>query len=129
VADFERFAQRGHVVAEYPADTLLIDDSLGIEIQFDSLDNDLDEYTFLEAQENRLLLFVGNEILSCWNTQLIAAGRYHLRTIRARYDTKRQTHAVDAEAWVVLRDDLAMTVDDMSPPGKTFKLQPFLPWS
>jgi hypothetical protein len=126
VADFESFAQRGHVVAEYPADTLLVDDALGIEIQFDSLDNDLDEYTFLEAQENRLLLFVGDEILSCWNVQLIAAGRYRLWTIRARYDTKRQAHAPDAEAWVVLRDDLAMTADDMSPPLKTFKLQPFL---
>jgi hypothetical protein len=31
VADFESFAQRGHVVAEYPADTLLIDDHLGID--------------------------------------------------------------------------------------------------
>jgi hypothetical protein len=126
VADFESFAQRGHVVSEYPADTLLIDDHLGIEIQFDSLDNDLDEYTFLEAQENRLLLFVGDEILSCWNAQLIAAGRYRLWTIRARYDTKRRTHAPDAEAWVVLRDDLPMQADDMSPPLKTFKLQPFL---
>jgi hypothetical protein len=122
-------AMRGHLASGYSADTLLVDDHLGIEIQFNSLDNDLDEYTFLEAQENRLLVFVGNEILSCWNAQLIAAGRYRLWTIRARYDTKRQTHAVDAEAWVVLRDDLAMTTDDMSPPGKTFKLQPFLPWS
>jgi hypothetical protein len=49
----------GHVVAEYPADTLLIDDYLGIEIQFDSLDNDLDEITFLEAQQNRLLVSSG----------------------------------------------------------------------
>jgi hypothetical protein len=126
VADFESFAQRGHLVADYPADTLLVHDHLGIEIQFDSLDNDLDEYTFLEAQENRLLLFVGDEVLSCWNAQLIATGRYRLWTIRARYDTKRQTHAVATEAWVVLRDDLAMTADDMSPPLKTFKLQPFL---
>jgi hypothetical protein len=126
IATFEAFAQRAHVVIEYPADTLLIDDHLGIEIQFDSLDNDIDEITFLEAQENRLLLFVGNEILSCWNAQLIAAGRYHLRTIRARYDTKRQAHAVDAEAWLILRDDLPLRVQGMTPPEITYKLQPFL---
>jgi hypothetical protein len=57
---------------------------------------------------------------------LIAAGRYRLWAIRARYDTKRETHAADAEVWVALRDDLAMRSDDMSPPDKTFKLQPFL---
>jgi hypothetical protein len=55
------------VVAEYPADTLLIDDHLGIEIQFDSLDNDLDESPSSRRRKNRLLLFVGDEILSCWN--------------------------------------------------------------
>jgi hypothetical protein len=126
VGAFDNFAQRGHVITEYPADTLLIDDYVGIEIQFDSLDNDLDEITFLEAQQDRLLVFVGNEILSAWEPQLVAAGRYLLWTIRARYDTKRQTHAVDTEAWLILRDDLAMRSDDMSPPEKTFKLQPFL---
>ena len=62
------------MLTEYPVDTLLIDDYLGIEIQFDSLDNDLDEITFLEAQQNRLLVFVGNEILSAWNPQLVDTG-------------------------------------------------------
>jgi hypothetical protein len=126
VGTFDAFAQRAHVVTEYPADTLLIDDTLGLEIQFDSVDDDLDEYPFTEAQENRLLIFVGDEIMSVWNAQLIAAGRYRLWTIRARYDTKRQTHPADSEVWVVLREDLAMRSDDMSPPNKTFKLQPFL---
>ena len=126
VGAFDNFALRGRVVAEYPVGTLMIDDYLGIEIQFDSLDNDLDEITFLEAQQNRLLVFVGNEILSTWNPQLIAAGRYRLWAIRARYDTKRETHSAGAEVWVALRDDLAMRSDDMSPPDKTFKLQPFL---
>ncbi|MCL4181222.1 MAG: hypothetical protein KJ072_26195 [Verrucomicrobia bacterium] len=126
VGAFDNFAQRGHVVAEYPAGTLLIDDYLGIEIQFDSLDNDLDEITFLEAQQNRLLVFVGGEILSGWGAQLIAAGRYRLWAIRARFDTKRQTHPAATEVWVALRDDLAMRSDDMSPPDKAFKLQPFL---
>jgi hypothetical protein len=111
--------------AEYPANTLLVDDTLGIEIQFDSLDNELDEVSFTEAQENRLLAFVGGEIMSVWNAQLIAAGRYRLWTIRARYDTKRQTHAEGAQAWVGFREDLAMRPDNMSPPEKVFKLQPF----
>jgi len=87
---WDRFEQRAHVVAEYPADTLLIDDYLGLEMQFDSLDDELDEFPFTEAQENRLLVFIGDEIMSAWNAQLIAAGRYRLWTIRARYDTKRQ---------------------------------------
>ena len=126
IGAFDNFAQRGQVVSEYPADTLLIDDYLGIEVQFDSLDNDLDEITFLEAQQNRLLIFVGNEILSAWEPQLIAAGRYRLWAIRARYDTRRETHPANTEVWVALRDDLAMRSDDMSPPVKTFKLQPFL---
>ena len=126
VGTYDSFAQRAHVVTEYPASTLLIDDYLGLEIEFDSLDNELDEYTFLEAQENRLLVFAGDEILSVWGAQLIATGRYRLWTIRARYDTKRQTLPVDSEAWVVLREDLAVRPEDMSPPTKTFKLQPFL---
>jgi hypothetical protein len=111
-------------VADYPADTLLTDDQL--EVQFDSPDNDLDEITFLEAQENRLLLFVGNEILSGWDPQLTGPGRYRLRVIRARYDTRRQTHPVGAEIWVALREDLPMQPEEMSPPDKAFKLQPFL---
>ena len=64
--------------------------------------------------------------MSAWNPQLIAAGRYRLWTIRARFGTKRETHTADAEVWVALREDLAMRSDDMSPPVKTFKLQPFL---
>jgi hypothetical protein len=114
------------VVTGYPADTLLIDEYLAIEILFDSLDNDIDEITFLEAQENHLLLFVGEEILSVWDAELIAAGRYRLLAIRARYDTKRQTHDVDSEAWLILREDLALRVQGMTPPEITYKLQPFL---
>jgi hypothetical protein len=126
VGAFDSFAQRAHVVTEYPAGTLLIDDYLGLEIQFDCLDDDLDEFSFTEAQENRLLVFAGDEILSVWGAQLIAAGRYRLWTIRARYDTKRQSHAADAEVWVALREDLAMRLDVLDPADKTFKLQPFL---
>jgi hypothetical protein len=120
----DSFALRGHLVVDYPADTLLIDDQL--EIQFDSPDNDLDEYTFLEAQESQLLLFVGSEILSGWDPQLTGPGRYRLRVIRARYDTKRQAHPTGAEVWVALREDLPMQPEEMSPPDKAFKLQPFL---
>jgi hypothetical protein len=109
----------------HTADTLLIDDHFGIEIQFHSLDNDIDEITFLEAQENHLLLFVGGEILSVWGAELIAAGRYRLLAIRARYDTKRQTHDVDAEAWLMFREDLPLRVQGMTPPEITYKLQPF----
>jgi len=119
VGAFDSFAQRAHSVAAYPAGTLPIDDYLGLEVQFDCLDNELDEFRITEAQENRLLVFAGDEIMSVWGTQLIAAGRYRLWTIRARYDTKRRTHAVDAEVSVALRDDLAMRVDVLDPPDKT----------
>ena len=40
VGTFDTFAQRAHVVTEYPADTLLIDDCRGLEIQFDSVDDE-----------------------------------------------------------------------------------------
>ena len=53
---FDNFAQRGHVVAEFPAGTLLIDDYLGIEIQFDSLDNELDEITLQKRAYRPLAL-------------------------------------------------------------------------
>jgi len=126
VGSYDSFAQRAHVVTEYPAGTLLIDDYLGLEIQFDSLDDELDEYTFTDAQENRLLVFVGDEILSVWGAELLGVGRYRLWTIRARYDTRRQTHSVDAEVWVVLAEDLPMRADVVTPPERFFKLQPFL---
>lgn len=129
VGSFDSFAQRAHVVTDYPADTLLVDDCLGLEIQFDSLDDELDEYPFTEAQANRLLVMVGDEIMSAWGAQLMAAGHYRLWTIRARYDTRRKTHPANAEVWVVLRDELGTRSEDMSPPDKTFKFQPFLPQS
>ena len=68
---FDSFAQRAHVVVEYPTDALPVDDYLGLEIQFDSLGDELDEYPFTEAQEKRLLVLVGYEIKSAWSAQWI----------------------------------------------------------
>jgi hypothetical protein len=67
-----------------------------------------------------------HEILSVWGAELIAAARYRLLAIRARYDTKRQTHDIDTEAWLMFREDLALRVQGMTPPEITYKLQPFL---
>ena len=57
-----------------------------------------------------------------WNAQLIGVGHYRLWTIRARYETRRQTHSVDAEVWVALNEELVLRSFDMSPPDKTFNL-------
>ncbi|MGA1237748.1 MAG: hypothetical protein ACO34E_12885, partial [Limisphaerales bacterium] len=38
---------------------------------------------------------------------------------------KRQTHAEGSEVWVGFREDLPLRPDNMSPPEKVFKLQPF----
>jgi hypothetical protein len=121
----DNFAQRGHLVAEYPADTRLVDERVRLEIQFDSADKTLDDELALDdALDNTLLMFAGTEILSGFDVTLIGAGHYRLSVVRARYDTKRQTHPVGEEVFVIRRVDLPHFLASRSPVN--YKLQPFI---
>jgi len=71
----DNFALRGHVVAEYPAATRLVDEAVRLEIQFDSADKTLDDELALDgALDNTLLLFAGAEILSAFDLTLVDTG-------------------------------------------------------
>jgi hypothetical protein len=122
----QTFAQRAHVLMEYPADTLLIDEGVRLQIQFDSLDNTLDEFDLDDALHEELLLFMGGEILSAFNAELVATGRYTLSTVRARYDTVRKTHAINTEVFVIRKADLTSWESSRRNLVQTYKLQPFL---
>jgi hypothetical protein len=121
----DNFAMRGHLVAEYPAETRLVDEGGRFEIQFDSADRTLDDELALDdALDNTLLLFAGAEILSGFDVTLIGTGHYRLSVVRARYDTKRQAHPVGEEVFVIRRADLPHFLASRSPVN--YKLQPFI---
>jgi len=121
----DNFALRGHVVAEYPADTRLVDEGVRLEIQFASADKTLDDELALDdALDNTLLVFAGTEILSGFDVTLFGAGHYRLSVVRARYDTKRKTHPVGEEVFIIRRTDLPHFLASRSPVN--YKLQPFI---
>ena len=49
-----------------------------LEIQFDAPDNELDEVIQDGALQNEYLAFAGEEILSVYDPQLLASGRYRV---------------------------------------------------
>jgi hypothetical protein len=121
----DNFALRGHVVAEYPAEPRLVDEAVRLEPQFDSADKTLDDELALDdALDNTLLMFAGTEILSRFDLTLVGAGHYRLSVVSARYDTKRRTHPVGEEVFVIRRADLPHFQASRS--SVNYKLQPFI---
>jgi hypothetical protein len=113
------------LIAEYPADTRLVDEAVRLEIQFDSSDKTLDDELALDdALDNTLLVFAGTEFLSGFDVTLVGAGHYRLSVVRARYDAERQAHPVGEEVFVIRRADLPHFLASRSPVN--YKLQPFI---
>jgi hypothetical protein len=117
-------ARRGHLLAEYPSATRLIDDEIGIEIQLDGIDTTIDEYGEESAFLGPLLIFAGDEILAGFEPELLGDGHYRLWTVRDRYGTVRSTHADDSEVFLVDLADLTKQTWPPTPLNRTFKLQP-----
>ncbi len=128
IGSHNRFARHGQVATEnYPATTELIDSIKGIVVQLDSADTTLDPLTLDDAFARKLLLLVDDEIISVSNVTLIAAGKYRVFGIRARYDSRRQAHAIGAQVFIMLRSDFNKLSDQnlfYYSARCVFKLQP-----
>jgi hypothetical protein len=75
-------------------------------------------------------IFVGDEIMLGYTVTLVSAGRYRIKVLRARFGTRRRTHAVGVEVFVLaigqnppLTHELAW---NPSVSTARFKVQPFL---
>lgn len=127
--DHDGLAKHGTVVDEnYSASTELLDTVTGLVVQLDQQDTTLESLTLDDALAGRLLLFVDDEIISVLSVTLLAAGKYRVFGLRARFDTRRQAHNTGAEVWIIERRALnrlrdAAVFQYLARPN--FKLQPW----
>lgn len=128
LGEHDGLAQRGVVADEnYPASTDLVDDAVGMVVALDQADTTLESFTLDEALAQKFLLWVDQEIISVSTVTLLAAGKYRVHGVRARYDTRRQAHSIGAEVWLIERVKLQQLHDDQVfyfPGQPNFKLQP-----
>ena len=103
---FNRFAQHGSLVFDYPAATQNIDLLIGAVVEFDGPDDTLSEITAFEGLTDVLLVFVDDEIMSVAGWALQAAGVYRLQLLRGRFGTPIETHAAGAQVLIIARMDL-----------------------
>jgi hypothetical protein len=66
------------------------------------------------------------KVPSLCDPELVAAGRYRVSCVRARFDTRRKTHPVAEEVFVIRRTDLLPVAARYYPNKRTFRIQPFL---
>lgn len=111
LAEHNRFARHGALGEDYAATTDRLDQSVGLLITLDNADITLDDLTLTDAQADRLLLFVDDEIISVSGVTLVGAGQYRVYGIRGRYDTRPQAHSTGAEAWLIERARLGQLTD------------------
>ena len=123
------FALRGTLIEAFPASGLREDGEL--EVLFDSPDRVLESVSYDSALgSGPIRVFLGDEILLGYTATLLAAGRYRIKVLRARYGTRRRSHALGAEVFVmVIGQNPPLTHELAWNPGVTtarFKVQPFL---
>lgn len=119
LAGHSAFARVGTVTVEYPNNTHMLDFDFGLTVLLSGADTTLSEQTGANGLANELLVFIGSEIMSVIGFTLIAAGKYKLQVARGRYSTPIETHAADAEAYLVALDDLLRLTHPSFQPGQT----------
>jgi hypothetical protein len=121
------FGLHGQVVeANYPATTNVIDGGLGLVVQFDTVDQTIDNVPLADALLNEWLVMVNGEICSAFGATLLAAAKYRLFLVRGRFDTVREAHAIGDHVWVARRRDMTFfdALDEME--QQSWKLQRML---
>jgi len=106
LATISRFAQRGVVTMDYPADTNTLDFDVRLNLTFDSPDNLLDQQSGNNGLANELLIFIGDEIMSIVGMELTGVGSYALQVARERFGSVKSAHVAGTEAFVIHRSAL-----------------------
>lgn len=100
----QNFAMHGEVVDEdYPEATDPIDATVGMVVQLDSFDNEVESLSEDDVELDDLLVVCGDEIASAFGATLLAAGKYRIFLARGRYDTIAEAHAQGEEVWIFRR--------------------------
>jgi hypothetical protein len=129
IATQNHFAIMGRIAsAAYPNTTADVDTTVGATI--DLFGYDLDHVVAQSDQardDNTLLLWMDDEIMSVGGITALGSGRYTVYTKRARFNTIKATHAIGADCWFMFRSDLLRLTNRNFVGGATvyFKLQPF----
>jgi len=124
LATVNKFAWHGVLLSDYPADTNVIDMSGGLVVQLDGPDLILPETTPFDALCDKVLVFVGDEILSVTNATLIASGLYRLAIVRGRCASPIEAHATGDLVLLATRETIVPLTHPHFQPGNVaqFKL-------
>lgn len=112
----DRFAIHGTLSAEFAASEPLIG-GVGLQVELDGPDTELDDVTMFDGLADELLVFIGSEIFSVTNATLTGINNYSLSVIRARYGTVPATHAFAAQVFIVRRDEMNLLQHPLFVPG------------
>jgi hypothetical protein len=116
LASNNAFAVHGKIVGGYTDVTEKIDTRTGMLVEINSDDDDVDTLSLDQALSDTTLVFVGSEIMSVYQATLHQASPLQIRIhpIRARYDTRRQAHAANADVWIMARDAVSPVFQRLS---------------
>lgn len=95
----------GTLNADLPASGLIYHEG-GLDVTITSPDDDIEDMPFSEGVENnRFLVFVGNEIMLGWTATLTAPDRYTISVMRGQAGTLRSDHVIGDKVWLVQVDE------------------------
>jgi hypothetical protein len=125
------FAMRGTLQAAFPASVLREDDFAELDVLLEAPDRTLEGVSYATALARApIQVFVGSEIMLGYTATLVAAGRYRLKVLRARYGTRRGEHALNEPVFIVALGANPIFIRDVpwrgQPTFEFFKCQPFL---
>lgn len=126
IGDMNRFAVHGTLAADYPATTDLIDLSVGFLVDLTVNTDSLESPSLDNAFNDTLLAFVGGEIISVAEVELVSTSRYRVWGIRGRYDTHALAHLEDEPVFIMASAALKRLTHASFLRGSrhAFKLQP-----
>lgn len=122
----DRFAWHGALLEAYGIGET-IDSTMGLKVMLDGVDTELSDVEIFNGLSDEMLMFVGGEIMSVIGHGLIGLNAYQLFVIRGRYGSPVQSHALDAEIFIVQKTDLQRLQHPSFQPKNTavFKVQTF----
>lgn len=124
--DFTQFAIGGTLAADYPQETDALDLSVGMLVNLVGPDLALPGQSDIAMENGKLLVFVGDEILSVRQFTYVSATQVRVFATRGKFDTGQLAHAAGEEVYVIKQRHLTrMTADAFSEDQQiAFKLQP-----